>query len=98
MHTPLGYYIALSVVLFLVGVLAILLHKRSFIRLLTAVQISFLGIVIFLVTVSHYRQSLKGCVLSFFVFMSVSVFVLVAWSFFVKFYKDAHITFDDFDD
>lgn len=98
MHTPLGYYIVLSVILFLVGVLAILLHKRSFMRLLTAVQISFLGIFIFLVAVSHYGQSLKGCILSFFLFMGISVFVLVAWSFFVKFYKNAHITFDKFDD
>lgn len=98
METPIGYYVVLSLVLILVGVLAVLRHRRSLVRLLTGMQISFLGVLIFLGTVSYCRQSLKGYILSFFLLGSILTVMLVAWAFFVKFYKNAHLTFDRFND
>jgi NADH-quinone oxidoreductase subunit K len=63
---PLSYYIALSSILFIVGIIGVLI-RRNFIIILMAVEVMLNAANINLVAFSYYLESLAGQVVALFV-------------------------------
>jgi len=63
---PLSYYIAVSSVLFIVGIIGVLI-RRNFIIILMAVEVMLNAANINLVAFSYYLESLAGQVVALFV-------------------------------
>ena len=63
---PLNYYLALSVLLFFVGVFGFL-TRRNIIMMFISIEIMLNSVNISLVALSHYMQDIRGQILALFV-------------------------------
>ncbi len=63
----LSYYIALSAGLFSLGIVGVLLNRKSLIVLLTSIELILLGVNTNFIAFSHYLEDISGQVFVFFI-------------------------------
>ena len=86
---PIGWYLILSAVLFLIGVLGFFV-KRNIIALLLSVEIMLNAVNLTLVTFARIQGKLDGQVLAFFVMVVAAAEVVVGLAIIVALYRRSH--------
>ena len=81
---PLGYYALVALSFMGGGLLAVLLYRRSLVRLLGGILLIFMGMIIFISAHSYFRHSLGGFSLSLFIFAAILTKILVIFSLIVN--------------
>ena len=93
---PLSYYIVLSMIVFLIGVIGVLI-RRNIIVILLSIELMLNAANINFVAFSHYLQTITGQVFVFFVLTVAAAEVVVGLAIIIALYRGkATINIDDF--
>ena len=93
---PLSYYIILSMIVFLIGVIGVLI-RRNIIVILLSIELMLNAANINFVAFSHYLQTITGQVFVFFVLTVAAAEVVVGLAIIIALYRGkATINIDDF--
>ncbi len=94
---PLNWYLILSVMLFVVGLIGFL-TRRNIIMLFISVEIMLNAINISLIAMSHYLQDMRGQVLAFFVIACAAAGVAIGLVLLIAAYRNKPtIRLEEFD-
>lgn len=91
---PLEWYIALSTVIFVIGMIGFLV-RRNLIIMLISVELMLNAVNLSLIAFSHYLQDLKGQILVFFIITVAAAEAAIGLAILISLYRNKAVVHTD---
>lgn len=91
---PLDWYIGLSAVIFIIGMVGFII-RRNIIIMLMSIELMLNSVNISLVAFSHYLQDLRGQILVFFIIAVAAAEAAIGLAIFVALFKNKAVVHTD---
>ncbi len=91
---PLEWYIALSTVIFVIGVIGFLI-RRNLIIMLISVELMLNAVNLSLIAFSHYLQDLKGQILVFFIITVAAAEAAIGLAILISLFRNKAVVHTD---
>ena len=82
----LGHYIALSLILFIIGLFGFI-FRRNLIVMLVCIEVMLKGLIIMFAAISHYTKDISGYIVVFFIIAMAAAEAAIGLSLVVLIYK-----------
>jgi NADH-quinone oxidoreductase subunit K len=82
----LGHYIALSLILFIIGLFGFI-FRRNLIVMLVCIEVMLNGLIIMFAAISHYTKDISGYIVVFFIIAMAAAEAAIGLSLVVLIYK-----------